>query len=236
MTGGASDRPTITTPKDLATKLRLQRILPNSCRSHQTDKQVNFANSYGTHILSQPDLADTRSLGDEEALFARRDLIALLVDNSNRTPSGTWFERHRRHSGDLEHASFGLPPGIGDRTRAVTDHIVEAAPSLRVDGLANRTEYAQTGQIVFAHPGVAKAHESANSGWSGVEASDAVVLNELPPAVGVWVRRTALMHEDGGTVEQRAVDEVGVSVIQPGSAVHHQRSSSLMSKYCLRVM
>lgn len=186
--------------------------MPNSCRSHQTDKQVNFANSYGTHILSQPDLADTRSLGDEEALFARRDLIALLVDNSNRTPSGTWFERHRRHSGDLEHASFGLPPGIGDRTRAVTDHIVEAAPSLRVDGLANRTEYAQTGQIVFAHPGVAKAHESANSGWSGVEASDAVVLNELPPAVGVWVRRTALMHEDGGTVEQRAVDEVGVSV------------------------
>src|SRR5260363_311913 len=101
---------------------------------------------------------------------------------------------------------------ISDRTRAVTDHIVEAAPSLRVDGLANRTEYAQTGQIVFAHPGVAKAHESANSGWSGVEASDAVVLNELPPAVGVWVRRTALMHEDGGTVEQRAVDEVGVSV------------------------
>ncbi|EFT80434.1 hypothetical protein HMPREF9602_02058 [Cutibacterium acnes HL030PA2] len=61
MTGGASDRPTITTPKDLATKLRLQRILPNGCRSHRTDKQVNFANSYGTHILSQPDLADTYS-------------------------------------------------------------------------------------------------------------------------------------------------------------------------------
>lgn len=184
MAGRASNRPPITTQTNLATKLRLQRILPNSCRSHQTDKQVNFANSYGTHILSQSDLADTRSLGDEEALFARRDLIALLVDNSNRTPSGTWFERHRRHSGDLEHASFGLPPGIGDRTRAVTDHIVEAAPSLRVDGLANRTEYAQTGQIVFAHPGVAKAHESANSGWSGVEASDAVVLNELPQPSG----------------------------------------------------
>ena len=110
-----------------------------------------------------------RVFEDEEALFARRELMALLVDNSSllakdRTPNGTWFERHRRHSGDLEHASFGLPPGIGDRTRAVTDHVVEPAPSLRVDGLANRTEYAQTGQIVFAHPGVAKAHESANSG------------------------------------------------------------------------
>ncbi len=57
--------------------------MPNGCRSHRTDKQVNFANSYGTHILSQPDLADTRSLGDEEALFARRDLIALLVDNGH---------------------------------------------------------------------------------------------------------------------------------------------------------
>ncbi|EGF00399.1 hypothetical protein HMPREF9586_01702 [Cutibacterium acnes HL083PA2] len=41
--------------------MRLQRILPNGCRSHRTDKQVNFANSYGTHILSQPDLADTYS-------------------------------------------------------------------------------------------------------------------------------------------------------------------------------
>ena len=41
--------------------LRLQRIFPNGYRSHQADKQVDFANSYGTHMLSQPDLTDTCS-------------------------------------------------------------------------------------------------------------------------------------------------------------------------------
>ena len=41
--------------------LRLQRLLPNGYRSHQADKQVDFANSYGTHMLSQPDLTDTCS-------------------------------------------------------------------------------------------------------------------------------------------------------------------------------
>lgn len=59
---------------------------------------------------------------------------------------------------------------------------------------------------MFAPPGVAKAHESADGGWSGIKARDAVVPNKLP--LRVWVRRTTLMHENGGTAKQRAVDKI----------------------------
>ena len=157
-----------------------------------------------------------RVLEDQEALLAGGQFVALLVHDislltENRSTSGAGFERHGGNRGDLEHAGLGLPPSVGDRARAVADDVVEPTPGLRIDRLADRAEHAQAGQVVLAYPGLAEAHQGTDGGRSGVEARDAIVLDELPPAVGVRIGRAAFMHEDGGSVEQRSVDEVGVT-------------------------
>jgi len=49
---------------------------------------------------------------------------------------------------------------------------------------------------------------------------DLVVVDDLPEAGEVREVGRALVHENGCAVLQRAVDDVGVAVTQPMSAVH----------------
>ena len=89
--------------------------------------------------------------------------------------------------------------------------MVEPAPRLGVEWLADAAQQPQAGQVVAPHPGLAEAHECADGRGGGVEGVDAVALDEVPPAVRVGVGRVSLVHEDGGAVEQRTVDEVAVA-------------------------
>ena len=58
---------------------------------------------------------------------------------------------------------------------------------------------------------VAPLDEGADGGWGGVEDGDLVVVDDLPEAVVGGVVGGALVHEDGGSALEGAVDDVGVA-------------------------
>ena len=154
-------------------------------------------------------------LDDQVAFFARRHRLAVLVDHvgvdAEERPGGrAGLERRDRQRGDHEAAGLGLPPGVHDRAALFADDVVIPPPGLRVDRLAHRAQQAQAAQVVAVGPGLAEAHQAADGGGRGVEDGDAVLLDHLPPAVGVGVVRRAFVHEAGRAVQQRRIDDVAV--------------------------
>ena len=125
-------------------------------------------------------------------------------------------------------AAPGLPtvtPGIGEimcmpvsvchqvsttGVRSSPDVLAVPDVGLGVDRLADRAEDPQRGQVEAVRDVGAPLHEGADGGRRAVEDRDAVLLDELPPAALVRGVGGALVHDAGGAVDQRPVDQVGV--------------------------
>ena len=112
---------------------------------------------------------------------------------------------------DHDGTGLGLPPGVDDGAALLADHAVIPHPGLGVDGFADGAEEAKRGERVPKDELVSPLDEGANGGGRGVEDGDLVVVDELPEAGVVGEVGRAFVHEDGGAVLQRAVDDVGVA-------------------------
>ena len=108
-------------------------------------------------------------------------------------------------------AGFGLPPGIDDRAAALADRLVIPHPRLGIDRLADGAQQPQAGEIVLVRPLIAPFDEGADGGGRGVENADAVLLDDLPEAVFVGQLGRPFVHDGGGAVGERAVDDVAVA-------------------------
>ena len=108
-------------------------------------------------------------------------------------------------------AGFGLPPGVDDGAAVAADDFAIPHPGFGVDGLADGAEQAQAGQVVLFGPLVAPLDEGADGGGRGVEDGDFVAVDDVPEAVGLGKVGRAFVHQAGGAVLQRAVDDVAVA-------------------------
>ena len=93
----------------------------------------------------------------------------------------------------------------------MADLLAVPHPCFRVDGLADGAEQAERIELELVDELVAPLDEGADGGGRGVEDGDLVVVDDLPEAREVREVGRAFVHEDGGAVLQRAVDDVGVA-------------------------
>ena len=93
----------------------------------------------------------------------------------------------------------------------MADLLAVPHPCFGIDGLADGAEQAQRIELVFFDVLVAPLDEGADGGGRGVEDGDLVVVDDLPEAGEVGKVGRALVHQNGGAVLQRAVDDVGVA-------------------------
>src|SRR6516162_121669 len=121
------------------------------------------------------------------------------------------FQRCRpRDRSDQNAAGFGLPPGVDDRATLIADMIVVPQPSLGVDRLANRAEYAQRAPAGASDIVFALAHQRADRRGRGIEYPDVVLVDDLPEARRVRVVGYALEHQAHRAVGERAVDDIAM--------------------------
>ena len=111
---------------------------------------------------------------------------------------------------DHDVAGFGLPPGIDDRTAVVADDFAIPHPGLGIDRLADGAQQAQAVELVLLGPLVAPLDEGADRRRRGVENVHFVAIDDAPEAVGLGKVRRAFVHQAGGAVLQRAVNDVAV--------------------------
>ena len=155
--------------------------------------------------------------------------LALLVDQVGRHPGQreggrAWLGGGQaRQGGDHDGAGLGLPPGVDHRAPFAADDRVVPQPGLGVDGLTDRAEQPQRGQVVTAGVLLAPLHGAADRGGRRVEDRDPVLLDHVPPGVLVRVVGRALEHHRGDTVRHGAIDDVGVAGDPPdvGGAPEH---------------
>ena len=95
---------------------------------------------------------------------------------------------------------FGLPPSIDYRTACIPNDLVIPFPGFRVDGFADRAEYAQTLTAGALHQVVPHAHQHADGSRCGVKNIDLMLVDDFPESVGCWVGRNALEHQADGTI------------------------------------
>ncbi len=158
-----------------------------------------------------------RALQHQVAAAAARHLGALLVDDHRRDARqrvrGRTGLRGRdaRQRRDHDRARLGLPPRVDDRAAAAADALVVPHPRLGVDRLADRAQQAQARQVVLCDVLVAGLHERADGGRRRVVDADAVALDDLPVPRPRRVLGRALVHDAGGVVRERAVDDVRVA-------------------------
>ena len=145
------------------------------------------------------------------------DGAAFFCDHFRHNPKegargGAGLGRNRAgHGSDHDGPGFGLPIGIDDGAALLADHAVIPHPRLGIDGLAYGAEEAQGGQRMLLYPGVAPFREGADGGGRGVEDGDFVVVHDLPEAVVLGPVGRSLVHDNGGAVLQRAIDDVAVA-------------------------
>ena len=84
-------------------------------------------------------------------------------------------------------------------------------PRLGVDGLAHGAEQPQRRHVELRGNVGAPLHERPDGGRRGVENGDAVAFDHLPEPAPVRGVGRALVHDAGGAVGQRPVDEVAVA-------------------------
>src|SRR5690606_28583377 len=113
--------------------------------------------------------------------------------------------------GDHDAAGLGLPPGVHHGGAVAADVLAVPDPCLGVDRFADRAQDAQGRQVELGGDLVAPLHERADRGGRGVEDAHAVLLHDLPEAALVRGVRGAFVHDLGGAVGERAVDDVGVA-------------------------
>ena len=167
-------------------------------------------------LLVAVDAAHDTRPGASDGEDAVVGLVALFVEHGGiDTKEGqggrAWLGRSAARDGrDHVAAGLGLPPSVDDGAALGADQLVIPEPGLGVDGLAYRAEQAQRGEVMLGHPVIAPLHEGADSGGGGVEDADLVVLDDLPEATVVGCVGCALVHQHRATIEQGAVDHVGV--------------------------
>ena len=122
---------------------------------------------------------------------------------------------HARQWGDHVTTRFGLPEGVDNGAIAAAHMLVVPLPCGGVDGLAHRTQQAQTCQVValWMHFifGFSRFDQRTNGGRCRVENRDLVVLNHFPETSSVRKCGHALKHNFSAAQGQRAVGDVGVS-------------------------
>src|SRR5439155_11023938 len=97
-----------------------------------------------------------------------------------------------------------------DRAAPAADYLLIPHPRLGIDRLAHCAEQAEARQVVLLRPRVAPLDEGPDGGRRRVEEIDLVALDDVPETVLVRVVGSALVHEGGGAVGERAVDDVTV--------------------------
>ena len=112
---------------------------------------------------------------------------------------------------DKNAASLGLPPRVDDRAAALADDPVIPLPSFGIDRLADRAEQAQRRAACLLHRLLARAHQRADRGRSGIEDVDLMLVDDFPEAAHRRIVRDAFEHQGRRAVGERAVDDVAVA-------------------------
>src|SRR3984957_19108989 len=104
-----------------------------------------------------------------------------------------------------------LPPRIGDGAATAADDFAVPHPGFGIYRFADRAQEAKATHVMLLRPFVAPLDESADRSGSGVENIYFVARDDGPEAVGLGKIRRALVHQAGGAVLQRSVDDVAVA-------------------------
>mmetsp|Transcript_5326 Transcript_5326/g.11589 ORF Transcript_5326/g.11589 Transcript_5326/m.11589 type:complete len:302 (-) Transcript_5326:853-1758(-) len=132
---------------------------------------------------------------------------------------GTRSRLHRGASRQIGHdvsTRLGLPVGINNGTVLVADDFVVPPPSLWIDGLPDRAQDPQTGQVVLFGNVVPKPHQRTDGRGGGVEDGYLVTLDHVPVPTIVGVHGRTLEHEGAQPVEEGSVHDVGMAGNPPG--------------------
>ena len=154
---------------------------------------------------------------DQVTAPAKRHRHPVLIHDVGLDPGegergGTGLER--RDAGerrDQDRARLRLPPGVDNGTASAADVGPVPDPCFRVDRLAHRTQQAKRRQVVPLRVVRTPLHERADRGGRCVEDGRLVLLGDRPEAVLVGLVGRSLVHDPGGVVRERAVDDVGVA-------------------------
>ena len=92
----------------------------------------------------------------------------------------------------------------------MTDLLVVPHPRFRVDGLADRPQEPQRAEVVRGGPFITPLHEGADRGRRRVKNVHGVALDHLPEAPLIGRVRGALVHDGGGPIGERPVDEIAM--------------------------
>ena len=113
-----------------------------------------------------------------------------------------------REWGHNDGSGLSLPESVNDGTLLLADVVVVPVPSFGVDRLADGTQHSESAEVVGLGMVLAETTEETDSGGSGVEVGNLVLLDGLP--VTGWGRVNGGGFEDGGgdTVKKRTVDDV----------------------------
>ena len=159
-----------------------------------------------------PGLAD-----DEQAALAGLHGCAFFGDDFRHDSEeghcrGAGFGGYGAGDGREQNGTgFGLPPGVDDGAALLADFAVVPHPGFGVDGLADGTQQAKRGERVAMDEGVAPLDEGADGGRRGVEDGDFVLVDDAPEAVILGEVGSAFVHHDGGSIGERAVDDIGMA-------------------------
>ena len=156
-----------------------------------------------------------RLLYDEMAARARDGLALFVVDlcrdARERLRGRARLQRRDGQRRDHEVARLSLPPRVHDRAVALADELVIPHPCLGVDRLADRTQEPERLHVVLVGMVLAQLHVRPDRGRGGVEDRDLVLLDHVPPSVGLGERRSALVEHRRRAQDHRTVDDVAVS-------------------------
>src|SRR5205823_13292975 len=98
-----------------------------------------------------------------------------------------------------------------NRAAIVPNHLAVPHPGFWIDRLADRPQQTQTIELVLLWPFVAPLNERADRRGRGVKDIHFVPVDNAPKAV--WLRKIwrAFVHEAGGTIKQRSIDNIAVA-------------------------
>ena len=97
--------------------------------------------------------------------------------------------------------SFGLPICVNYGALFMTYIFIIPTPSLRIDGLTDGAENAQTGEIVSLGNVVAVSHKRSDRCRSRVEMSNPMAFDHIPVTTSVGIHRGALENERRTSVQ-----------------------------------
>src|SRR5690606_16525438 len=94
---------------------------------------------------------------------------------------------------------------------AAADDAVIPFPRRGIDGFTDRTQQAQSREVVLRRMFVAPLDEGANGGGRSVENVDLVLLDDFPEAIELREIGRALVHDGRRADKKRSVDDVAVT-------------------------